>query len=583
MTTAPAAPAATTAFTFACPHCQGDLLVSGATARCLACQESFSCTEGIWQFCTAGDSACYATFLHEYATVRAAEAWGAGDSTYYRALPYAPAGDSHGEVWAIRAQHYEALLERVVRPLAASEDRPLSILDLGAGNGWLAYRLATLGHHVAAVDLSSDVRDGLGVHRYYADADSDSSPFMTIQATFDHLPFAAAQADLVVFNAALHYSTDYAATLTEALRVLRPTGALVIMDTPCYRRAAAGDQMVREREEQFAQQFGFRSSALACENYLTPQRLAQLGADLHIAWRTVDAPPPWRTTAHAWRARLRGRREPATMPLVVGTPSPPGPLARITGRGERAERAGVRATRRTAARFLLRWRYRLFQRGRYDRLVVERVAGVPIVVLPQVFNPKLLRTGEFLARTLDTRTIPLGTAVLDLGTGSGIGAIFAARWAGHVVAVDINPDAVRCARMNALLHRLDERIAVRQGDLFAPVMSERFDVVLFNPPYYRGTPRDALDHAWRSPDIIERFAAGLRDHLTPGGSALVVLSTDGVAAAFLRACAEAGFGAEVVRRRDFVNEVLTVYRLRQLMTHDSRTHDHSGDRHAHPL
>ncbi|MGN6757315.1 MAG: class I SAM-dependent methyltransferase, partial [Thermomicrobiales bacterium] len=207
MTTAPAAPAATTAFTFACPHCQGDLLVSGATARCLACQESFSCTEGIWQFCTAGDSACYATFLHEYATVRAAEAWGAGDSTYYRALPYAPAGDSHGEVWAIRAQHYEALLERVVRPLAASEDRPLSILDLGAGNGWLAYRLATLGHHVAAVDLSSDVRDGLGVHRYYADADSDSSPFMTIQATFDHLPFAAAQADLVVFNAALHYST----------------------------------------------------------------------------------------------------------------------------------------------------------------------------------------------------------------------------------------------------------------------------------------------------------------------------------------------------------------------------------------
>jgi release factor glutamine methyltransferase len=208
--------------------------------------------------------------------------------------------------------------------------------------------------------------------------------------------------------------------------------------------------------------------------------------------------------------------------------------------------------------------------------VLERVAGVPILVLPQVFNPKLLRTGEFLARTLDTRTIPPGAAVLDLGTGSGIGAIFAVRWAGRVVAVDINPEAVRCARINALLHHLDDRIAVRQGDLFAPVAGERFDVVLFNPPYYRGAPRDALDHAWRSPDVIERFATGLRDHLTPGGSALVVLSTDGEAATFLRACAAAGFGANVVRRRDFSNEIITVYRLRPLTTD-------RGNGHAHPL
>jgi release factor glutamine methyltransferase len=239
--------------------------------------------------------------------------------------------------------------------------------------------------------------------------------------------------------------------------------------------------------------------------------------------------------------------------------------------------------RRAAARFVLRWRYLLFQRGRYDRLVLERVAGVPILVLPQVFNPKLLRTGEFLARTLDTRTIPPGAAVLDLGAGSGIGAIFAARWAGRVVAVDINPEAVRCTRINALLHRLDDRIAVRQGDLFAPVADERFDVVLFNPPYYRGVPRDALDHAWRSPDVIERFAACLRDHLTPGGSALVVLSTDGEAAAFLRACAAAGFVAEIVAAHDFSNEIITVYRLRPLTTHDSRLTTDIGDRHAHPL
>ena len=45
------------------------------------------------------------------------------------------------------------------------------------------------------------------------------------------------------------------------------------------------------------------------------------------------------------------------------------------------------------------------------------------------------------------------------------------------------------------------QIDVRQGDLFDPVAGERFDVMLFNPPYYRGVPRDELDHAWRCADI----------------------------------------------------------------------------------
>ena len=139
--------------------------------------------------------------------------------------------------------------------------------------------------------------------------------------------------------------------------------------------------------------------------------------------------------------------------------------------------------------------------------MLEEVHGTPILVLPQVFNPELLRTGAFMAGVLDERAIPAGAAVLDLGTGSGVSAIFAARLAGRVVATDINPAAVRCARINALLNGVEDRVEVREGDLFAPVAGERFDVIIFNPPYYRGTPRDALDHAWRSNDTVERFAA----------------------------------------------------------------------------
>lgn len=185
-------------------------------------------------------------------------------------------------------------------------------------------------------------------------------------------------------------------------------------------------------------------------------------------------------------------------------------------------------------RFLLRWRFRLFQRHRHNQLVLEEVAGKPILVLPQVFNPKLFRTGEFLAQSLNSDLIPSGSAVLDMGTGSGVGAVFAAQWAVRVVAVDVNPAAVRCARINSLLNEVEARIEVRQGDLFEPVQGETFDVVLFNPPFFRGVPRSDLERAFWSNDVMERFAAGLKDHLTPAGHALVVLSSDGDVAGCLR-------------------------------------------------
>ena len=209
----------------------------------------------------------------------------------------------------------------------------------------------------------------------------------------------------------------------------------------------------------------------------------------------------------------------------------------------------------------LRLRFRLFQRRRPDALVLEQVAGFPVVVLPQVFNPKLFWTAEFLARTLDERLIPPGATVLDLGTGTGVGALAAARWAGRVVAVDLNPAAQRCAQINVLLNGLEDRIEVRGGDLFEAVRGEGFDVLLFNPPYYRGTPKDPLDQAFRAGDIPRRFAANLAAHIGPAGYALVLLSTAGDEAAFLAELSGAGLAVEPEAEQRRVGETLTIYRV----------------------
>jgi release factor glutamine methyltransferase len=212
-------------------------------------------------------------------------------------------------------------------------------------------------------------------------------------------------------------------------------------------------------------------------------------------------------------------------------------------------------------RVWLRVYFLLFQRHRHNRVTLEWPAGQPIVVLPQVLNPVLFHTGEFLARSLGANVIPPGATVLDMGCGSGIGGIFALTWAGRVVAVDINPEAVRCARINALLHGVETRMDVREGDLFAPVMGERFDVVLFNPPYLRGEPRGLFDRALWATDVVERFAAGLPARLAPGGHALVLLSSAGDEAAFLDAFRAQGLAVEPIAARSIVSETLTIYRL----------------------
>jgi HemK-related putative methylase len=218
---------------------------------------------------------------------------------------------------------------------------------------------------------------------------------------------------------------------------------------------------------------------------------------------------------------------------------------------------------RVAIGKVLHWRYRLLEQRRHDAAVLERSGGRPLLVLPDVLNPRLARSGEFFASQLSSGLIERGAEVLDMGTGSGVCAVAAAQHARRVIAVDISPAAVRCARINVLINALEDVIEVVHGDLFAPVRGRRFDVVLFNPPFIRGTPRNDADRAWRSTDVAERFAADLREHLTPSGVALVVLSTYGDAGQFVRNFHRCGFDMTVVATRNFVNEQLALVRLRQ--------------------
>lgn len=226
---------------------------------------------------------------------------------------------------------------------------------------------------------------------------------------------------------------------------------------------------------------------------------------------------------------------------------------------------GDRLHRRLLARIWrlgLRLKFALFQRHRHDRKVVERIGGLPILVRPGVFNPALFRVTPVFLEWISEGLIPAGSQVLDLGTGTGVLAIAAASSAARVVAVDSNPVAVECARINAEKNSVAHRVEPRLGDLFEPVAGERFDLVLCNPPYFAGRPSTELETAFRAGDFARRFARGLGDQLADKGRALVILSSIGDEGGFLAAFAEAGLMVETVRRRDLISEIVTLYEIR---------------------
>lgn len=131
---------------------------------------------------------------------------------------------------------------------------------------------------------------------------------------------------------------------------------------------------------------------------------------------------------------------------------------------------------------------------------------------------------------------PKTVRLLDLCTGSGCVAVAIAheRPEVHAIATDLSADALAVAKENVAAHGLDARVTLRQGDLFAPVVGETFDIVTANPPYLAAAeltecepdvkdyePRLALVADREGLAIVERIAAGLGAHLAPGGHAFV--------------------------------------------------------------
>lgn len=151
-----------------------------------------------------------------------------------------------------------------------------------------------------------------------------------------------------------------------------------------------------------------------------------------------------------------------------------------------------------------------------------------------------------------------GETVLDMGTGCGILGVIAAEKAAKVVAVDINPYAVRCARRNARLNGVAYKMVFFEGDLFEPIKKgEKFDLILFNAPYLplKLDEDDVwLSRAWAGGAsgrrIVDRFICDVPHYVKMGGRVLLLQSVvSGVDETLLK-LKKYGFRADVIAKRD---------------------------------
>lgn len=260
----------------------------------------------------SADTLARKQFLEEYRQVRYSEGRGSESSAYYRALPFRDLSGRNSAMWAMRAKTYSYFERNVLFPMEREMRRPLDILDLGAGNCWFSYRVSLRGHRPVAVDIFSDALDGLGAARHYP------KPILTVEADFAQTPFPPASFDLAVFNASLHYSTGYLQTLAEARRCLRPSGSVIVLDSPLYRRREHGLRMVEEKRAAFLKRYGFRSDAIPSMEFLDFAMLRTLQQDLGIHWRIYK---PW--YGFSWHLRpakawLQRRRPPSRFWILAG-------------------------------------------------------------------------------------------------------------------------------------------------------------------------------------------------------------------------------------------------------------------------
>jgi len=187
--------------------------------------------------------------------------------------------------------------------------------------------------------------------------------------------------------------------------------------------------------------------------------------------------------------------------------------------------------------------------------------GIIIYKHPEVYEPA---EDTFLfAENLD---IQRKDEVLEIGTGTGLIAVYAAQRTKRVVATDINKHAIKCALKNTITNKT-YNIELREGNLFEPIKDEKFDLILFNTPYLPTDEEEKLDEELNAAfdggadgrEVIDAFLGQVKDYLNEEGRVQLVQSSLSDNEKTLSKLKELGFEAEITAsEKCFFEEIVVI-------------------------
>lgn len=221
---------------------------------------------------------------------------------------------------------------------------------------------------------------------------------------------------------------------------------------------------------------------------------------------------------------------------------------------------------RSLSRTFFRWFWLPFYRF-YALRFVQRSRewqwkGVVLEVPPGVFHPGIYFSTPIFLNYLESIDFQ-GKTVLDIGTGSGVLAIFAAKKGGLVHGCDINPMAVETAKRNAA--RAAVQVAFVVSDLFINIPENAVaDIILVNPPYYPRNPANDTEHAFFAGEgltYFRRFFEEVIPFLKKDAVILMILSEDCDWATIQQFAAERRFESHIIFEKKRWGERLFVARL----------------------
>lgn len=194
------------------------------------------------------------------------------------------------------------------------------------------------------------------------------------------------------------------------------------------------------------------------------------------------------------------------------------------------------------------WHERAYTEMRERETAEVSYLRLELVVPPQVFAPTPM--SDLFGRVV-LKEIREGDRVLDMGTGSGSNATLAASASSDVVAVDINPVAVECAKRNAAANGVASRIEVRESDVFDNVDGD-FDLIIFDPPFRWFPARDLIEAAITDENYgaMTRFLTEVPGRLREGGRVLIAFGTSGDLGYLRSLIDRSGLACEVVDERE---------------------------------